>query len=623
MSLEPSNDQYQKDLWTETDWKETEAEKPTLSFDRTLRETKPTVIKYGDRAPTKKEQKALDRELPWREIIKRPADYKQAFCDAIWKEATSWESWGPVKPLTREEASAVLKDKILRKRILRSRLCYRDKNCGRGSLLAKARLVVSGFNDPDLHRLTRNAPTATRMAFFCVLQMAASNFIHGWDLLTADVSTAFLQGSQAAADRELPLFMRPPSDPLVDSTDAWKDAVLYLVLGNIYGLANAPYLWSLEVRAKMKQLGFDAHSLDVMCFIHRDANGLIQAICVFHVDDILLAVAPWFDQGPIRQAFTWGDWDSIWKAPLKYVGKQLRLRPFKEKGVDQQLVVIYQQDFTLGTTTRKVMSGPSKERPLTVPDVTEYRSCGGSLQWLSGGSRPDVSAVTSLLQRGDPQLSDLAGLYAAIELCRQTSDQGIVINPLSLDSLIVVAYRDSSWANAPNLKTQHGFLVCWTTEEAIDGTAAASIVDWKSGRTQRVVRSTLAGGAVAIDASTDHAVYCSKFMGEILINAAAKEPSTVLPIYVCTDAKSLFDVVQQQTPSLSEKRTIIDVAAIKQSIGESSGKLCWVPTAEQLADGLTKISKALQQSLLSFCMDPKINLKKPKETTCNFVARWF
>jgi hypothetical protein len=207
-------------------WDDDVEDAPTLSFDRSLRESKPKVeFKYGDKAPTsttKKEQKALDRDLPWRESVKCHPRYRQAFLDAIAKEAASWESWGPVRPLTREEASAVLKDKILRKRILRSRLCYRDKNCGRAPLLAKARLVVSGFNDPDLHRLTRNAPTATRMGFFCVLQIAVSNFINGWDLLSADVSTAFLQGSQTQANREQPLFMRPPSDPLVDLCDAWK-----------------------------------------------------------------------------------------------------------------------------------------------------------------------------------------------------------------------------------------------------------------------------------------------------------------------------------------------------------------------------------------------------------------
>ena len=41
---------------------------------------------------------------------------------------------------------------------------------------------------------------------------------------------------------------------------------------------------------------------------------------------MLLAAAPWFDQSALREAFTWGDWSSIWKGALKFISKQLRLR---------------------------------------------------------------------------------------------------------------------------------------------------------------------------------------------------------------------------------------------------------------------------------------------------------
>ena len=51
---------------------------------------------------------------------------------------------GVVRALTREEASAVLKDKILAKRVLRTRSCFRDKVKGLGPLGAKCRVVALG-----------------------------------------------------------------------------------------------------------------------------------------------------------------------------------------------------------------------------------------------------------------------------------------------------------------------------------------------------------------------------------------------------------------------------------------------------------------------------------------------
>ena len=50
--------------------------------------------------------------------------------------------------------------------------------------------------------------------------------------------------------RKLPLFMSPPRDPLIDRTPFWKDT-MYQVIGNMYGLPNAPYLWTEEVVGRL------------------------------------------------------------------------------------------------------------------------------------------------------------------------------------------------------------------------------------------------------------------------------------------------------------------------------------------------------------------------------------
>ena len=170
---------------------------------------------------------------------------------------------------------------------------------------------------------------------FAVLQSASSDMADGWDLITSDVSTAFLQGQQEG--RDLPLFMRAPSDPLVEATGRFQESPLYLILGNIYGLANAPYLWSLEVRRRFAALGFLSHTLDVMTFYHRaPGTGSIDAICVVHVDDVLAAVSPLFDLEPLKAAFTWGEWSSVRREPITFIGRQIRLR----NGTD---LIVYQQ----------------------------------------------------------------------------------------------------------------------------------------------------------------------------------------------------------------------------------------------------------------------------------------
>ncbi len=150
-------------------------------------EDSPPVIEFDRRPQTgenvrplsRKEQKALDREIPWRELLRKDRATRDASIKAIHKEADAWAKWSPVRPLSKLEAAEVLRSRILVKRILRSRMAC-GENMSVGYLfLAKARLVATGFTDPDLHRLTRNSPTATRLAMFVVLQYASSGLAAG------------------------------------------------------------------------------------------------------------------------------------------------------------------------------------------------------------------------------------------------------------------------------------------------------------------------------------------------------------------------------------------------------------------------------------------------------------
>ena len=104
-----------------------------------------------------------------------------------------------------------MSDSRLRKRCMRSRVAYRDKACGLGpEVVAKARPVILGFDDPDLARLHRNSPVATRLSMYLLLQIVSSL---GWCLASADAKAAFLQGKRDQSHE--PLHMFPPRDGIV------------------------------------------------------------------------------------------------------------------------------------------------------------------------------------------------------------------------------------------------------------------------------------------------------------------------------------------------------------------------------------------------------------------------
>ena len=159
-------------------------------------------------------------------------------------------------------------------------------------------------------------------------------------------------------------------------------------------------------------------------------------------------------------------------------------------------------------------------------------------------------------------------------------------------------------------------MVVFTTLDCSKQKSHASICDYRSGRAHRVVRSTLAGEAAACDQAADSGVYMARFISEVIFGAvdntarATRRQPCRVPLYICTDSKSLYDSIKQVTPSLGEKRTTIDIFAIKESVADTNGKVMWLPTEYMKADALTKISKALRDEMLIWMMDPYVVLRK-------------
>ena len=140
----------------------------------------------------------------------------------------------------------------------------------------------------------------------------------------------------------------------------------------------------------------------------------------------------------------------------------------------------------------------------------------------------------------------------------------------------------------------------------LEKTCPASILEWKSHRLQRAVRSTLAAEAAALDAANDHAGFLGCLMSELFwadyrATEARESRIKVTPV---TDCKSLYDAVHRLATNFQDKRTQIDVTALRQS----ARFLRWVPTHLQLADVFTKRDAKLRNAFRQFMLDPRICL---------------
>ena len=252
----------------------------------------------------------------------------------------------------------------------------------------------------------------------------------------------------------------------------------------------------------------------------------------------------------------------------------------------------------------------SKGQKIHPEHLSEVRSVTGSLQWVAGQTRPDVAAVVSLASRGgNSTYDDLNNLYEAVEHLKRTCNEGIVFPKVAINEATCIAvYSDSSWANADNFTSQHGALVLLTSQNVTQVPSPGILIDWKSGRSGRVCRSTLAAEASAADMSVDRATFINVMISEIIQNRRSFEIEKALHMIHITDCKSLYDCICSPSPNTTEKRTIIDIKSLQQYVNRDTEH--WVPTQYMYADCLTKISKQLMMSFQSWLQKPTLVLRE-------------
>ena len=203
---------------------------------------------------------------------------QRRFALAKAKEVGAW--------LTHRTVKRVAGGKIPEKNIMRCRWIYTWKNveptseATKDGKKAKARLVVLGFEDPDLERVPNDAPTLSKDGRQLLIQKICSN---RWRLTSFDISTAFLHGK---GDGRLLGIQAPPE--VKEALEMQNDDQCELV-GGAYGRIDAPYLWYQELKSSLLQLGFHQCPLDPCVFMlgerKPDGKWRSHGILGIHVDD--------------------------------------------------------------------------------------------------------------------------------------------------------------------------------------------------------------------------------------------------------------------------------------------------------------------------------------------------
>ena len=511
-------------------------------------------------------------------------DEQEKFRQADSAEWLSWIKNGVVEVVPKHLASKIPKEKVFRIPLRWVRVSKNKEMDAAAQFLAKSRLVVPGHADPHLGEYRTDAPTVNPVSVRLLKTLAATK---NWVLKVFDVSTAFLSGNKT--DREV--YVRAPVDGLPQTAQSASIPPLSLlrVLKSAYGLAEAPRLWYLRAAQLLQECGLQELTFSRSTFVASDDDGP-YAICTLHVDDGMLGGSEKCKKFQrllkmIDQRFNIKEWKTVGREPIDFLGCKV----FREGRHVVDCMKGYTQKIEPMKTVRE-------ERDLNDQERTAFRRLIMQLRWPAQHVLPEkLYAVSELAQAVTKStMSHARAANSLLATFKKFADDGMmrmVYRPLP-DEPCVVSFFDASLGKSTGVKAQQGQAHFLSVLKVKEEPVVSSMVEFRSSRITRVVKSSLAAEGNALSTAADEQLFLRLLTGALwygpeVVKADWKE-SLRVPGIVVTDAKALFDHLEKTGHMTSERQTMLDILAAKQLVESASMMVAWVPTFRQFADALTK-----------------------------------
>ena len=483
----------------------------------------------------------------------------------------------------------------------------------------KARLIIKGFQDPDLLDLKRDSPTLSTQNRNLVLTFSAMN---NWQSYVGDIKTAFLNGDKTEYDREI--FAEPPEE--VKQMLGLKPHELFRILKAVYGLLHAPRAWADKLAKELTNQGWTQSKLEPCVWRLYDSNQNLCGIIGIHVDDLLCCgTGSVFEQHvrKLRESFPFGSWRDLRKEAVTFCGCELRQNEDGSIDLNQERYAETIQEIPL---TRERKEQPQAE--LTDPERRQFRAALGALSWRATQSAPWMSATVSYLQGcfKDAIIEDVLQVNKLIRTQRQYSQTYLHFSSRILNP-VIVTFHDASWACRRDGTSQGGLLTMIADKSVLLGNAGEfSMVAWQSKKLPRICRSSTAAEVQ----TGGHAVDSHEFMKQIVLEwmnpfpIPVREMDTALasmPSVLVTDSKNLYDSVVRIESSglqLEERRLALEVLSIRERVAQAGVLYKWVDSDQQLADALSKpyvhesLLLALQRRVVKLQFDEEFVSAKRK-----------
>ena len=306
------------------------------------------------------------------------------------------------------------------------------------------------------------SPTPVESSISTLLARA---LFHDWDVVTGDLSTAFLH---ADLDKDEEIYIKPPK-----VVTAMRPGKVWKLKKALYGLRRAPALFTKFFASCLTSLGFRRLKSD-QCYFVNDELGVE---IVHHVDDPIFAgpsaaIKQVIEQLSAHVKLKIGNWLSKDQV-MKHIGKEyLRV----DGGILTRLPVEYYEDLLddQGMQACKPVATPMVPRPRpSGPQESQtweehlpperhqlYRRTVGKLRFAVR-LRPDLSFCVKELSRdlSAPMGKSWSMMKRCLRYVNGTKDKTLVITkPIALNSLEILTDSDHGGCEVSRRSTSSAYV---------------------------------------------------------------------------------------------------------------------------------------------------------------------
>ncbi|CAE7833265.1 RE1 [Symbiodinium sp. CCMP2592] len=453
-----------------------------------------------------------------------------------------------------------------------------------GSRKPKARAVLLGYQDGGYEHRATTSPVMTRQTRQLLLQMAAWK---KWKVKKGDVTGAFLQ-SRAYPDK----LYCVPCPEICEALGIPPNSVTK-VQKACYGLVDAPLEWYRSVDEFLRQLGFERLWSDSCCWVLRE-KGVLRGIISGHVGDFLFGGQAgdelWESKlRAIKEHFKWGDWEEGKFTQCGVVIEQT------ESGFElsQPSYLENLSEIGVNASRRKNSQDPTSDR-----EKSQLRALLGGLSWHAQQVAPYLAAEVGLLLTEVTKSCVDTMIRANTLLAHAKLKQSykMKIHALPYDSKVMfVAWVDAANSNRIDGGSTQGIFVGATTENIMQGDVCdVSPVSWHSQKIDRSCRSPGAAEAQAAVNGEDQ-LFSTRFQWSEMLHGRPDlhRPDETVKLTagtVVTDSRNVYDKLETEVMVIkgAEKRTSIEMLALKEAQACTNVQVRWVHSEAQLANTLTK-----------------------------------